>query len=186
MKINIKKIWMLLPIIFIVGCGSVVIDKWDVIKTEGFIAYSSANYLKTLKKEDNVVTQPVVTELPVKEQVAEETKPEVKTPKKYLRLLTAAKGCGPCIRQFEIIIGSDWMIHQGTEKDNESRIPYHGLYEKVESPKDSANPLWEKYEAKSLPHWEVIEDGKKVRTYEGVLNKNNLRKFYLGERITDE
>jgi hypothetical protein len=109
-------------------------------------------------------------------RIAEEN--VVKTPKKYLRLFSVDEGCGHCIRQDQILLGSDWKIYNGTEKDNQDKIPYHGI---KESAKDLVvkSDLWEKYKAKSVPFWQLIEDGKVVKTYSGVLTLPELREFYL-------
>lgn len=167
-----KYILSILCIIFIAGCNSYKISELDLIKSEGFIGYSLANYNKNQSKK--IDSEPIfdVSKIEAKTE-------EVKIPKKYLRLLTAYSGCPHCIHQNEVLIGSDWIIHSGTERDNEKKMPYHGLKETVESTSDSNNPLWEKYKASALPHWELVVNGKVVKVNEGYMSLNELREFYL-------
>lgn len=177
MRNNMNK-YLSVIVVMLAGCGQMSSSKLstsDLIKAEGFTAYSVAVYKRDTPTPTPVkeVEQPVA----VVTEVAKDPK-VIKTPKKYLRLLSAEKGCGPCIHQDQIITGSDWQIHSGPESKNEDKIPYHGIHERVESLNDVNNPLWSKYNAKSVPHWDLIVDGKIVKTFEGVMNLNQLREFY--------
>lgn len=154
------KLLLILCLIF-AGCTKqATLPMSDTLAAEGFTAFSVANYNRTHKDA------PVV-----KEGVSI-------YPKKYLRLLSARTGCGPCIHQDQILLGSDWIMRDGTEEDNKDKRPYHGLRERVESLKDRDNPLWAKYKPTGVPFWQLIVDGKVVKTNAGVLSLNELNKFY--------
>jgi hypothetical protein len=188
------KKYIILAILF-AGCNtSEVLSQKDLLTTEGFIAVSVAVNQKSMKAEEEkklieiqAKENAAILEKEIEEQKKIEAELEakriaeeniVKTPKKYLRLFSVDEGCGHCIRQDQILLGSDWKIYNGTEKDNQDKIPYHGI---KESAKDLVvkSDLWEKYKAKSVPFWQLIEDGKVVKTYSGVLTLPELREFYL-------
>jgi len=200
-----KFILLILFTLSIIGCSKpyTKLSTEDLVTAEGFTAISVALYQKNepvaVKEEDIKAVQQVVNDVvkvlptlikpePVKVQpkiiVPEKSNQktsEVITPKKYLRLLSAEAGCGSCIHQDMILIGSDWIILNGDEKANENKIPYHGIHERVKSLNDETNPLWVKYNASSVPHWDLIVDGKVVNTVEGVLDRSELRRFYLSK-----
>lgn len=201
-----KYFLLVLLTLTMIGCGqsTTKLSTDELVKAEGFVAISVALYKKNepepIKAEDVQAVKQVLNDVaeviptlikpePVKVQPkviipkpqVQPAKTEIKTPKKYLRLLSAEAGCGPCIHQDQILTGSDWIILDGDEKVNESKIPYHGIHERVKSPDDENNPLWAKYKAESIPHWDLIIDGKVVNTIEEVLDKDALRKFYLSK-----
>lgn len=178
-------------LITLVGCNTQTtkLSTKDLVKTEGFIAYSVAVYNKTdpAKAAENQWVESILTGtetslpdvLPNQKPEEQKEKTAPTTPKKYLRLLSAEKGCGHCIHQEQILTGSDWIIRKGTEEENEKKLPYHGLKEQVKSMRDTDNPLWDKYKAKALPHWQLVKDGKVVKTHEGVMDLEELRTFYV-------
>lgn len=171
--------YLILLAVLLAGCGKISAPSYplkDTIAAEGFVA-TSVVYHRTFggkptpkDMEFGVVT----TESPS----APTEKPKSIYPSKYLRLLTAEAGCGPCIHQHQILIGSDWIIHLGTEEQNKDKRPYHGLEERVKSLNDSNNPLWAKYGAPAVPFWQLVVDGKVVETHSGVLSLKELRAFY--------
>lgn len=176
------------------------------LTTEGFIACVSANQkIQTVKQEEAIkaaeVEAAIKAESDAKAQeeanlaakkaeeaakkLADEQAKIVKTPKKYLRLFSAEAGCGPCIHQDQILLGSDWIMVNGTEKDNQDKIPYHGIKETIPH-LNTPSGLWTQYKAKSVPFWQLVEDGKVVKTYHGVLNLQQLREFYLNTKTGEK
>lgn len=167
-----KRILLILCVLA-VGCNGPKISQLELIKSEGFIGYSLANYNKGQPKQ---VDEPAVD---VKEAVAE---PEVVgaklAPRKYLRMLSAKKDCVYCLKQEEIFKEHNWIVKTGVEETVEK--PYHILREEIESMKDTDNPLWKKYNTKVVPFFQVVVKGKVVDTHEGMLTHEELAKIYEG------
>ena len=181
---------LLILVLCLVGCQpNAKFPERLLLTTEGFIACVSANQKIQIAKQEEVRIEAIRVEAEVKAkeeaEAAKKAEAVVKTPKKYLRLFSAEAGCGPCIHQEQILLGSDWIMVNGTEKDNQEKIPYHGIKETVPDTK-TQSPLWEQYKAKSVPFWQLVEDGKVVKTYHGVLNLNQLRDFYLNTKIGEK
>ena len=178
---------LLILCILLTGCGNSIDITKEVLTTEGFIAVAVAQQTKTEAKKVEAVK---AVEEEVKVEVKQENIPEqaikIKTPSKYLRLFSAEAGCGPCIHQEQILMGSDWIIKNGAEEDNQSDIKYHGLKQTVPNLNSGNDQLWQKYKAKSVPFWQLIENGKVVKTHSGVLTLNELRDFYLNLKKTDK
>lgn len=190
-------------LLLIVGCNptmSYTYPQADLLMAEGFIACSVANHASVKKMDEAKAIEEAkaaqeaarAAEEAAKAKAEAETQASAKAaieaaeeaakpiyPSKYLRLLSSKTGCGPCIHQDQILMGSDWIIHDGNEEQNKDKRPYHGLKQEVESLRDANNPLWAKYKAKIVPFWQLVEDGKVVKTHSGVLTLNQLRDFYL-------
>lgn len=183
-------------IFLMIGCNETAMSAKDLIISESFIAMSVAANAKNLIN-DNVVSDckcngskkelsgdslmRVQCRCGENCQCSKMMTPKSDSifPKKYLRLLSAKEGCSPCKQQDNILKGSDWIIREGSEEQNKDKRPYHGIKESVESLNDGNNELWKKYNTNTVPHWQLVIDGKVVKTYSGVMSLSELRAFFL-------
>lgn len=197
--------------LLIVGCNNIVaMSQKELLTTEGFIAVAVAVNQRGIKIEEEkqalIIKQEaeekanaekakleeearikVEQELELARKAQELKDKESVAPKKYLRLFSSESGCGSCIHQDTILIGAEaskWIFHKGSEEENKDKKPYHGIIETVESLNDVNNPLWKKYKTESVPRWQLIEDGKIIKTYSGVLTLPQLKDFYLNTSKT--
>lgn len=196
-----KNITLFLLIIF---CGCIpnkeIADSFDISAMEGFCAYSISFHSKGKNTKDDVCTcngTGYITSgdgilkikcpcgdhckcLKVEEKKVDVDKPktpEIEKPKpkpkdllvlppKFIKWYTANEGCVPCKKQEQIFKQTKWIIvneYDGT--------PFHIL--KVSYPKLDNVPS-----GMAVPTFELIVNEKPIRTKIGVMEHEELLKFW--------
>lgn len=172
-----KYIAITLISLMLIGC-STSFTSLDIIRAEGFMAYAVASFKNKDDKRQEEDNNKRAEEASKSLQDAKKAIVKSPVPKRYIRMLSAAKGCPPCNTQKKIFADHKWIFKTGVEENN--TLPYHGLYEEIKDLADGDNPLIKKYSSTDLPFFQLVVDGKVTKTHAGLLSHEALVEF-IGE-----
>lgn len=182
---------LIILILLLSGCNKLNIDPFDIHTIEGFIAYSAAfhakdipqtpidksagckcNGTKKVKSGDGLLNVQCQCGPDCKCKTNNEGTGSIgtvnKLPSKYIVFITQENRCQPCRQQLSVFKQYGWIV---TESPIEQ---FHVL--KVEF-NETVQEHYPEYDG-SIPHCELIIDGKTVKSYSGFMNQHQLLEFW--------